>query len=148
MMSSEQLVRELFEALETRRYTQALSYISDSFVHTGSLPQPQNKYQWVANLQALMNAMPDLCLGANDICGADNRVRLTFQLNGTHTAQLKFPSPGMPCLPPTGKKVVLPRQRAIITVRDGLVVALNMERLPNGGIPGVLQQITARRPAA
>jgi len=147
-MLSEQLVRSLFEALEARRYTQALSYISDAFVNTGSLPLPLNKYQWVANLQALINAMPDLCLGVSDIRGAENRVQMTFQLRGTHTAQLKFPSPGMPCLPPTGKKVALPKQRALVTVKDGLIVALHMERLSNGGIPGVLQQITARRSAA
>jgi hypothetical protein len=148
IMSSEQLVRSLFDALEEHRYTQALSYISDSFVHTGSLPQPQNKYQWVANLQALLSAMPDLRLGVSDIRDAGHRVRITLQVWGTHTADLKFPSPQMPCLPATGRKIKLPKQRAIVTVKHGLVVALDMERLPDGGIPGVIQQITARRPAA
>lgn len=144
-MDSEKIVQNLFASLENHQFARALGYISDEFVQVGAWPQPINKYQWVATLQALARAMPDLSMGAHDIHAHGNTVYITLSVAGTHTGDLQFPTPGSPLVAPTGKHVTLPCERAILKIKGEQVVDFRTERVMDGGIPGILRQIRAAK---
>jgi hypothetical protein len=145
IMKAEQVVRDLFDALEKQQYARALGYISDEFVQVGAWPRPINKYQWIATLQALARAMPDLSLGARGIHGRGDTVYVTLSVSGTHSGDLQFPTPGSPLVHATDKQIALPCERAILKIKGGQVVAFRTERVLGGGIPGILQQIGKSR---
>ncbi len=56
--------------------------------------------------------------------------------------------PGMPPVPATGKKVVLPEEKHEYTLKDGKLVRLVVESPPDGGVPGMLAQIGVTLPQA
>jgi hypothetical protein len=60
-------------------------------------------------------------------------------VTGTHTGVLALP--GIPSIPPTGKKVSLAEEVQTYTLRGGRLHALSTDARPDAGIPGLLTQL-------
>lgn len=147
-MNAAELVQEVYSSLEQRNSKRALGLLADDFVFSGATPVPLDKHQWVGVVSALTAAMPDFSFNYRLTRQEGSMVEGTVTLTGTQTRELVLPMPGAPRVPATGKKVDLPREKVELDTRDGQVISLKVESVPNGGVPGILQQLGASLPEA
>ena len=146
-MNAAELVQEVYSSLEQKDTKRALSLLADKFVFSGATPVPLDKHQWVGVVSALTAAMPDFSFGYHLSKEEGSMVEGTVNLTGTQTNELVLPMPGTPRVPATGRKVDLPREKVELDTRDGKIISLKVENLPNGGVPGILQQLGVSLPA-
>lgn len=69
-----------------------------------------------------------------------------MRITGTHTKEMTAPIPGIKNIPATGKAVSMPEEEAYLTVKDGKIIRMELEKVPGGGLPGILKQIGAKIP--
>ena len=140
-MSKVDTVKAFSEALETRDFNTAASYLADDFVFVGPVPQPIGKQEFLAIQSAFEDAFQDWSFNSHDEVEQGDKVVAAVQISGTHTRDLVLPMPGMPPIPATGKRVSLPVEHITFTFKGDKIVGLTSDNVPGGGIPGVLAQI-------
>jgi hypothetical protein len=99
------------------------------------------KPEFLAIQSAMQAGIPDWKVNASDFKENGDKVSVVFQITGTQTAELKLPMPGMPPIPPTGKRVSLPKEPTTFTVKDGKVTRIESAGVPGGGVMGLLAQL-------
>ncbi len=147
-MNARGIAQKVFMKIEDQDWDGALALLTDDFTFSGAVPQPINGRQWIGVHRALAGAMPDLRFnfaGAGDDNGT---ARGTVALTGTHTGEFVAPIPGLPNVPPTGKRIALPKEPITVTERDGKLANLHVEPVPNGGLLGILKQMGVTVPVA
>ncbi len=147
-MNAAQIVQDVYSSLEQGKFDYVLSLLSEDFVFSGATPVPLNKHQWVGVIKGLRGAMPDFWFDYRLASVEGNSVIGSVEIVGTHTAELVLPLPGLPRVPATGRTIHLPHERVDLTVRNGQVTSLQVENLPNGGVPGILRQMGVALPTA
>jgi hypothetical protein len=140
-MDPETVVRDCMEAFEAGNFEDAASYISDDLIFSGPTPEPLGKKEFVGLQSSLIKAMPDWKFNHQGFTTKGNTVSLYNQITGTQTRDLPSLMPGMPALPATGKHVSIPREPLHITVVNDKVTRIEVEQVPGGGVPGLLQQL-------
>ena len=145
-MNAAELVQEVYSSLEQKDAERALSLLADDFAFSGATPVPLNKHEWVGVVSALTAAMPDFSFGYRLSKEEGSKVEGTVNLTGTQSNELVLPMPGVPRVAATGRKVALPREKVELDTRDGQITLLKVENLPNGGVPGILQQLGVSLP--
>ena len=145
-MDAQQLVSNLWSAIEAQQFDRALDYLACDFQFSGPVPATLNSLQWIRMHRAFAAAMPDIAI--NYIPNGDSygMVHGSVQLSGTHTTKLDLRLPGVPAVFATGKRITLPREKVDVAVEQGKVVVLNIERLPDGGLMGILTQMGVALP--
>jgi|tagenome__1003787_1003787.scaffolds.fasta_scaffold20521424_2 hypothetical protein len=147
-MDAQQLVSNLWSAIEAQQFDRALDYLACEFQFSGPVPVPLNSLQWIRMHRAFATAMPDITV--NYIPNGDSYgvVHGSVQLTGTHTTKLDLRLPGVPSVFATGKRIALPREKVDVAVERGKVIVLNVENLPDGGLMGILAQMGVALPHA
>lgn len=145
-MSALDIVKEGLAAVEAGDFKKVDSMIADDMVLAGPVPQPLGKREFIGLQSALMRALPDWKFNATDFKETGDQVSATVQITGTHTGELELPMPGMPKIPPTGKKVALPREPITFTVKSGKLSRIETGNTPGGGVSGVLSQLGVQMP--
>jgi hypothetical protein len=140
-LNATETVQTFITALQSGDMDLAAQYMMDDFVFEGWTPQALNKGEFLALQSGLHAAMPDYAFNLSDTREEDGAVDAFIQLSGTHTQTLSLPMFGVPLVPYTGISVGLPQTRTRFTVTDGKVARMQVERLPGGGLNGLLQQI-------
>jgi predicted ester cyclase len=140
-MSKVDAVKAFSEALETRDFNKAASYLADDFVFVGPVPQPIGKQEFLAIQSAFEDAFQDWSFNSHDEVEQGDTVVAAVQITGTHTRDLVLPMPGMPPIPATGKRVSLPVEHITFTFKGDKIAGLTSDNVPGGGVPGVLAQI-------
>lgn len=135
------VVQAFYAATEAGDMARIESYMTDDFTFSGPVPKPIGKTEYLALQGALLAAMPNWKLNAKNFKVQGNKVTVTVQVTGTHTATLSSIRPGMSPIPASGKKIALPEERVNITVRDNKLASLEVGQVPGGGVPGILAQI-------
>jgi len=120
--------------------------LADDMVFAGPVPQPIGKREFLALQIAMVKAMPDWNFNATDFKQDGDKVTCMFQITGTQTGELNLPMPGMPKIPPTGKRVSLPKEGMTFTFRDSKVTRIESQGLKNSGVAGVLAQLGVSMP--
>jgi len=146
LMSNKEIVLTGIKAWEANDVQELAPLVADDFVLTRPLPQPLGKNEFIGLMQATLTAMPDWSFNVTDVREDGDKVTLKSYITGTHTGELALP--GMPPVPATGKKVVLPEEKHEYTLKDGKLVRLVVESPPDGGVPGMLAQIGVTLPQA
>lgn len=149
-MNAQQLVFNLWSAIEAQQFDRALDYLACDFQFSGPVPVPVplNSLQWISMHRAFAAAMPDIII--NYMPGGDSYgvVHGSVQLTGTHTTKLDLRIPGVPSVFATGKRITLPREKVDVAIERGKVIVLNVESLPDGGLMGILAQMGVALPHA
>lgn len=140
-MSKLDTVKAFAEALETRDFNKAASYLTDDFVFAGPVPQPIGKEEFLAVQSAFEDAFQDWSFNSHDEVEQGDAVTVAVQITGTHTHDLVLPIPGMPSIPATGKKVSLPVEHVTYAFKGDKIASLTSDNVPGGGVPGILAQI-------
>ena len=102
------------------------------------------KDQFLQMLRALYAGFPDWCYRHDppELRGATVVVR--WYQEGTHTGT--FAMPGIAPISATGRKVEIPAQSFVYTVRDERIIEIHPESVPGGAPGGILEQIGVSSP--
>ncbi len=140
-MSAIDFVKEGLAAVEAGDFKKLESLIADDMVFTGPVPMPLGKKEFIGLQSALNSAIPDWKFNPSDFKEDGDRVTVMFQITGTQTGELNLPVPGIPKVPPSGKKISLPKEPATFAVKNGKLVKLEVPSSQTGGVAGILSQL-------
>ena len=138
-MSNTDIVKTGLKAWESNDAQTLTPLVADDFVLSGPVPQPLGKQEFLGLMHVIHVALPDFAFNISSYEEEGDRVIAKSHITGTHTGVLALP--GLPPIPPTGKKVSLPEEVQTYTLKDGKLQALSTEARPDAGIPGLLSQL-------
>jgi len=146
-MKTKEVVETYLSAVEAGDFARAATFLSDNFTFVGPAPQPLGKKEYLKVQGALVAGMPDWKFNSKKIEEVTpNHVKLTVAVSGTQTRDLDLSALGMPKLSATGKHVQNPTEKVEISIENGKLTNLTVEKVPGGGIPGVLSQLGVSLP--
>ena len=140
-MSAMDVVKAGLAAIEAGDFKKLDGMVADDMVFAGPVPEPVGKHEFMGVQTAMNKAMPDWKFNPSDFKENGDKVTVTFQITRTQTGELSQPMPGMKPIPPTGKKVSLPKEPATFTVKNGKLSRLEVTSVAGGGVMGVLSQL-------
>lgn len=141
--SAQQLMKQVFGAIEANDFEGARALLSDDFKFSGAVPEPISADAWLGVHRALGAAMPDFSFHYIATGGSGDASEGTVQVGGTHTGEFVAPIPGIPNVPAAGKRILNPKERIWVTARNGKVTGLVVEKVPDAGLFGILKQMGA-----
>jgi len=143
-MSVEQVARDFIAMMADSE--KALGMVTaDAMASGGVLPQPIPMKETVTILSGLKTAMPDLKFDVQQVTVNGDQATVKAMWSGTNTGSLSLPMPGMPTIPPTGKKVSV-KDSYIVTVKGDKVSHMQVDSPADGGIPAALMQMGVKMP--
>jgi predicted ester cyclase len=145
-MNAMDVVKAGLAATEAADFNKLGSLVADDFVFAGPVPEPVGKREFMGLQMALLKAMPDWKFNAKEWKENGDEISMLLQVTGTQTGELQLPMPGMPTLPPSGKKVSLPYEPSTFTVKNGKLARLDVESTQGGGLMGILGQLGVKMP--
>jgi predicted ester cyclase len=143
-MSVEQVARDLITMMTDVEATKA-RLTPDAMASGGVLPQPMPAMEAFKLIAGLTTAFPDLKFEVEQVTVNGNQATVKATWGGTQTGALDMGMPGMPAVPPTGKKVSV-KDTYIVTVQGDKVSHLHVDSPADGGIPAVLAQLGVKMP--
>ena len=148
MASATEIVTAFMMALESKDFDMAASYLSDDFIFSGSTPQPLNKDGFMTTMSGLASGIPNLSYHFRDIHDIpgqqqwqEGRVEATIQMTGTQSEGFVLPPLSLPPIPQTAQSVSLPQEHWQFAVKGDTIVMITTDRVPGGGITGLLKQL-------
>ena len=143
-MSVEQVARDFITMMTDVEKIKA-HITADAVASGGVLPQPMPAMEALNMIGVLTTAFPDLKFEVQQVIVNGNQATVKAQWGGTNTGPLSLPMPGMPTIPPTGKKVSV-KDAYVITVQGDKVSQIQVESPADGGIPAALAQLGVKMP--
>ncbi len=143
-MSVEQVARDFVTAMNNQDKTRGY-LTADALVDGGVLPRPVPATEALSIMNALTTAMPDLKIDVLHVTVDGNQATVDTRWGGTQSGKLSLPIPGLPALPPTGKKVSV-KDTYVVTVQGDKVSHMTVESPADGGIPAALAQLGIKAP--
>ncbi len=138
-MSVEQVARDFITNMgDEQKATSQLT--PNAMVDGGVLPRPMPATEAFKVMHGLSEAMPDLTINVQQVDVNGNLATVKVRWGGTQTGPLNLGMPGMPTIPPTGKKISV-NDTYLVTVQGDKVSHMTVESPNNGGIPGALSQL-------
>ena len=144
-MSVEQVARDFITTMTDQEKTEA-SLTADAMVSGGVLPEPMPAMQAFNLVAGLVTAFPDLKFEVEQVTVNSDQATVKATWGGTQTGTLDMGMPGMPAVPPTGKKVSV-NDTYVVTVQGDKVSHLRVDSPADGGIPAMLAQIGVNMPS-
>ena len=146
MTVARDIVTAFMQALETKDFDGAASYLSDDFYFSGSMPRPLNKDQFIKFFQELARGIPNISFHVHDVHEVDeneegNREVATIQITGHQTDALNLYQLSLPPIPQMGKSVSLPEEHWEYVVRGNAIAAIDAEHVPGGGVAAHLRRL-------
>ena len=148
MASATETVAAFMTALEAQEFDTAAGYLTDDFVFSGSTPQPLNKNGFVTMMSELASGIPNLSYHFRDIHDIpaqqqwqEERVEATIQMTGAQANNFELTPLSLPIIPQLGKSVSLPQEHWQFAVRGDKLAMITTDRVPGGGITGLLGQL-------
>jgi hypothetical protein len=145
-MRKSETVKNLFSALEQARFDEVQNYVTDDFTFRGPVPKPIKKKEWITLHKNLSIGIPNMKFNLNNLTESGNVVNGSVQLKGTQSQTLPPLLPQMQPVPPTNKAIELPKENVAFTFKGEKISIMTVEKVPNGGVPGILQQIGVNVP--
>lgn len=144
-MSVEQVARDLITMMTDVEKTKA-TLTADAMASGGVLPQPMPAMEAFNLVAGLTTAFPDLKFEVEEVTVNGNEATVKATWGGTQTGTLDMGMPGMPAVPPTGKKVSV-KDTYVVTVQGDKVSHLRVDSPADGGIPAMLAQLGVNMPS-
>jgi predicted ester cyclase len=143
-MSVEQVARDLVMNMNNEAKVKTM-VTADAMASGGVLPKPIPMTEAMKVMTGLTTAFPDLKFDIQLVTVNGNQATVKAQWSGTNTGMLSLPMPGMPAIPPTGKKVSV-KDTYVVTVKGEKVSHMKVESPADGGIPAALMQLGVKMP--
>ena len=143
-----EIVRTFITALQSGDMDIATRTSAETFVVTGLFPRPLNRDEFLGVQSELLKSMSDFSYNLASERVVDRVVKATLRIEGMHQHDLALPLFGLQTIPATGLAVALPQVHVVFLVEGEQVGAMDVERVPGGGLEGLLQQVGAELPLA
>jgi predicted ester cyclase len=144
-MSVEQVARDLVMNMNSAEKVKTM-LTADAMASGGVLPQPIPVMEAMKVMDGLTTAFPDLKFEVQQVTVNGDKATVKAIWSGTNTGPLSMPMPGMPTIPPTGKKVSV-KDSYIVTVKGDKVSHMQVDSPADGGIPAALSQLGVKMPS-
>jgi predicted ester cyclase len=144
-MSVEQVARDLVMNMNSAEKVKTM-LTADAMASGGVLPQPIPVMEAMKVMDGLTTAFPDLKFEVQQVTVNGDKATVKAMWSGTNTGPLSMPMPGMPTIPPTGKKVSV-KDSYIVTVKGDKVTHMQVDSPADGGIPAALSQLGVKMPS-
>jgi hypothetical protein len=145
-MENEKIVEEYFTAIEKNDFAKAESYATKDLKVTGVGPEPLSLQQFLGVHKAFNKGMPDFRFNYKIGSVSQNIVETKVKLSGTHTKEMPAPIPGLHNIPATNKSLRMPEEKVRFTFKDNKISGIVLEKVPGGGLPGLLKQLGVEIP--
>ena len=143
-MNPEQLIRESLAAFNARDEEKAFGIFADDLVVNNIMPHPIGLEEFKALNMANLVAFPDWHFEIKQIQIQGDKATVTVQITGTQTGPINLP--GMPSIPPTGKKISVPDAFICTISADNMLHQMDFATPPDGGFPGTMKQLGIQMP--
>src|SRR5512141_1045441 len=143
-MSVEQVARDFIANMATAEKVKSM-LTPDTMASGGVLPQPVLAMEAVNRIGGLNAGVPDLNFEVQPVTVNGNQATVKAMVSGTNTGTMSLPMPGMPPIPPTGKKVSVP-DVYVVTVQGDKVSHMQVASPADGGVPAILAQLGVKMP--
>jgi hypothetical protein len=143
-MSVEQVARDVVSNMTNIDMLKGMA-TADAMASGGVLPQPIPLMEALKVSAGLATAFPDLKFDIQQVTVKGDQATVKAQWSGTNTGPLNLGMPGMPPIPPTGKKVSV-KDAYVVTVQGDKVSHFQVESPADGGIPAALAQMGVKMP--
>jgi steroid delta-isomerase-like uncharacterized protein len=143
-MSNTDFVKAGMKAWEANDEQTLSALLADDFVLSGPVPQPLGKQEFIGFMHAMLTSMPDFAFNVSSFEEDGDKVIARSHITGTHTGVLALP--GLPPIDPTGKKVVMPEEIQVYTIKDGKLQSLTTDARLDAGVPAMLAQLGVALP--
>jgi hypothetical protein len=144
MMSVEQVARDVVSNMTNMDWVKTMVN-PGAMASGGVLPQPIPLMEALKVSAGLATAFPDIKFDIKQVTVDGNKATVNAQWGGTNTGPLNLGMPGMPSIPPTGKKVSV-KDSYIVTVQGDKVSHFEVNSPADGGIPAALAQMGVKMP--
>jgi predicted ester cyclase len=143
-MSVEQVARDFISRMNDGKMAEGM-LTEDAMASGGVLPQPMPAMEAFKIMNNLTAAFPDLKFEVQQVTVNGNQATVKATVSGTQTGPLNMPIPGMPAIPPTGKKVSV-QDAYVVTVQGDKVSHMRVDSPAGGGVPAILMQLGVKMP--
>ena len=143
-MSVEQVARDIVVNMADEAKVRAL-LAPDAMVSGGVLPQAMPATEAFKIMGGLRAAFPDLKFDVQQVTVNGNEATVKAQWSGTNSGALTLPMPGMPSIPPTGKKVSV-KDVYVVTVTGDKVSQVRIDSPADGGMMAMMGQLGVKMP--
>jgi predicted ester cyclase len=103
MTENKQIVRTMFDRLNTGDTTGAAAFVADDLVNHAAIPEAQGRKGFVAIIAKVRAAIPDLNYTCEDLIADGDRVVARLTVTGTHTGPLDMTRFQLPATHRTAK---------------------------------------------
>ncbi|HZW38760.1 MAG TPA: nuclear transport factor 2 family protein [Ignavibacteriaceae bacterium] len=145
-MMNRDIVEQFLSAIEKNDFKKAEGLLSEDFKFTGITPEPLGSKEYLNVHKALNKGMPDFKFNANFIKQTPDVIEISVRLTGTHKNEMPSPIPEIKNIPATDKYIKLPEERIDIKLKNEKIENINVEKVPGGGIFGILKQLGVSLP--
>ena len=145
-MDSIDIVKSALAANEAHQIVKFADMLSDDMVFAGPVPNPVGKQEVLALMTAIGSAVPDFKFNAMDFKMVGDKVSVVFQVSGTQTGELAMPMLGLQKIPASGKHFSIPKELNTFTLKNGKISRWEAEKVPGGGMMGMLAQLGVSLP--
>jgi predicted ester cyclase len=143
-MSVEQVARDFISNMTSEDKVKAM-LAPGAMASGGVLPQAMPAMEAFGMIGGLNAAFPDLKFEVQQVTVNGDQATVKAKVSGTNTGTLTLPMPGMPPIPPTGKKVSI-SDAYIVTVQGDKVSHMHVDSPADGGVPAILAQLGVKMP--
>jgi predicted ester cyclase len=144
-MSVEQVARDLVLNMNNAEKMKTM-VTADAMASGGVLPQPIPVMEAMKVMAGLTTAFPDLKFDVQQVTVDGDKATVKAMWSGTNSGPLSLPIPGMPAIPPSGKKVSV-KDSYIVTVKGDKVSHMQIDSPADGGLPAALSQLGVKLPS-
>lgn len=146
-MKPAQVAEQFQQSVERGDWETCNRLIAHDFTFSGPTPRPLDRRACISMHKALWAGFPDIKFHFRLISEMGNTVKATVQITGTHTGNLIPPMQGkFVSIPPTGKKISLPREQIEYTVRGNQLINVKVNASPEASWPGIFKQLGVENP--
>ncbi len=138
-MNTEQIARDFIAQMGDVQKTRN-RLTPDATVSGGVLPREMSAGDAINLMSSLKTAFPDIQFTVQKVTVNGNQADVQAIWSGTNTGSLSLPMPGIPSIPPTGKRVSV-KDDYLVTVQGDKISHLELRSPSGGGIPGALEQL-------
>lgn len=143
-MSVEQVARDFISNMTNVEKVKPM-LTADAMASGGVLPKAMPAMDAFNMVGGLNAGFPDLKFEVQQVTVNGNQATVKAKVSGTNTGTLSLPMPGMPPIPPSGKKVSVP-DVYVVTVEGDKVSHMRVDSPADGGIPAMLAQLGVKMP--
>jgi predicted ester cyclase len=140
-MDNQTVAENYLRAFQTQDWDLLASVMTDNFVFSGPVPEPQNAQQYLGLTRTMDAAFSDLDYGVELLSVEGNVATAAFQLSGTHDGELDGRNMGLGVIPPTGNRFAAARQVGELTIEGGKVSEANFPPTEGAGLMAILGQL-------